>query len=95
MTAASNDFNASSLTFQGDPDQNGGGETEARQIQNCLIAADETFFLQHLLPSCDRRAREPNPLGEFDLAGAGIDRKFGENRRIYVIKLHWFCFLRD
>jgi hypothetical protein len=33
------------LTFQGDPDQNGGGETEARQIQNGLIATDETFFL--------------------------------------------------
>jgi len=63
------------LTFQGDPDQNGGGETEARQIQNGLIASDETFFLQHLLPSGDRRAREPDPLGEFDLAGAGIDRE--------------------
>ncbi len=63
------------LTFQGDPDQNGGGKAEARQIQNGLIAADETFFLQHLLPSGDRRAREPDPLGEFDLAGAGIDRE--------------------
>src|SRR5258708_5092727 len=36
------------LAFQRDPDQHGGGEAKARQIQDGLIAADEAFLFQRL-----------------------------------------------
>jgi hypothetical protein len=83
------------LAFQRDPDENGGRETKTPQIKHRLIAADKTFFLQHLLPPGDRRAREPDALGEVDLACPGIDGKLREDSRIDMIDLHVFGFLRQ
>src|SRR5258708_19538682 len=60
------------LAFQRDPDQHGGGEAKARQIQDRLIAADEPFLFHPFLPPPDRRPLNPDALSEVDLAGPGV-----------------------